>query len=325
MNSKNKLNYNNSSELLALLVCEGFRRIKIFLIIALSALAVACASRPPVQVGDISNNMEVSISPDGTRLFLYWRDKDQPSQVRARLLKIVDNKTEFLSDLELPSDVSSTAYGYSNNEVLVTTYKDGIGKLWKINVATQEKTLVTESKYRFSFPAEPKPGRYVFLERNGVNNFAFWQRFENGRKIQINDFPFRAATELNILNDGLIIYTPGNAFMLIDEKWTKMPKDVYKGSPFFIKCTQLNEVVCHKSYLGKFEKYYPSTEELISDSKHCTVPGTWRDTRGTSLSRSGEVLVFHAVKNHDNLERGLYFVRFNEDVCFVSEISINGV
>lgn len=325
MNSKNKLNYNNSSELLALIVCEGFRCIRLFFIFTLSALAVACATRPPVQVGDISNQMQVSVSPDGSLLFLYWRDKDQPSQVRARLLKIVDNKTEFLSDLELPSDVSSTAYGYSNNEVLVTTYKEGIGKLWKINVATQERALVINSDHRLDFPVEPKPGRYVFLKRNGANNFAFWQRFENGRKIQVNDYPFRAASELNILKNGVIIYTPGNAFMLINEKWTKLPKDVYKGSPFFIKCTQLDDVVCHKSYLGKFDKYYSSTEELISDSKHCTAPGTWRDTRGTSLSRSGEVLVFHAVKNHDTLERGLYLVRFNEDVCDVSEISVKGV
>lgn len=326
MNSENKWNHSDHpSGSSGLIGCGNFRHFKLLWVLVLSALVVACATRPPVQVGDISTHMEVSVSPDGSRLFLYWRDKDKPSQVRARLLRIVGDKTELISNLEFPPDVLSTAYGYSNNEVLATTYKDGVGKLWKINVITQEKTLITEGDRVLGFPVEQKPGRYVFLETSGTSRFSFWQRLENGKKTQINDYPFRAASNLNLLKDGLIIYTPGNAFMLIDGKWTQLPKDVYKGSPFFIECTQLDDVVCFKSYLGKFEKFYPSTKEILSNDKRCTVPGVWRDTRGVSLSRNGEIVVFHAVKNHDTFERGLYLVRFNEETCLVNEISMSGV
>lgn len=326
MNFKNKLSSsNNSSESPALIGCESFRYIQIFLIIILSVWIVACATRPPVQVGDISNQMQISVSPDGSRLFLYWRDKDKPSQVRARLLWIIGDKTELIRNLELPPDVLSTAYGYSNDEVLATTYKDGIGKLWKINVTTQKKILVTEGDRRLAFPLEQKPGRYVFLEGSGASHFSFWQRLENGKKTQINDYPFRAASNLNILKDGLIVYTPGNRFMVIDGSLPKLPRYVYQGGPFFVDCTQMDEIVCLKSYLGKFEIFYPDTMEIITNNKRCSVPGIWRDVRESVLSRNGKVIVFHAVKNHDTFERGLYLVRFNEETCLVNEISMSGV
>lgn len=289
-------------------------------ILASIFINVGCSSYTPVQKGDVFANMDISINSASDLIFLQWHDDSSVKQSHGRLLGIRAGKVEYLQDVELPESVYSSSFGFNSKELLISSQHGGNHYLSKINIQTRQREVVYESKTAIRFPAELHLGEYYFLETNNDLKYSNWQKLSGNKKEKINNFPFRAAAYLNLIDDGLILFTPSGNFMTIAGRPFPLPKKVLDSRPFWVECSKSSAVTCMKDIAENVGGLYFSRLELISDQRSCIVPGLWRDVRSMRVSKSGDFAIFHARKNNESNERGIYFVEFGIDKCIVNEI-----
>lgn len=304
-----------------------FFAVPYYILAVVFCLLTACQSskitRHPTYPGSFPSDTQLTISSEGNFLVVSWYDDNNVPH--ARLLTL--NGTQLISDrpLELPPHKFTIAFGYKNEELLVTTHSKEGSSLIKLNVLTGERQLITHSAQMKRFPLEDKPGSYVFLEAGeAIKDMHTWQRWRRGSQQQINPFGFKIAAPLNIIGDSLFIFiAPARYPMMIQGR---IPPEVLENTDkdtFNIQCADTNPIVCIKDTL--LFKPLPDgrsygVASIFSKDHHCTIQGEWFDKFGFQISRNGRLIAFHAADPSRSGPRSLQVIDTQEAGCNSHEI-----
>lgn len=295
-------------------------------IVVASLVVLVCVTgctTPYRQFGDIPDNTKLAISPNGNRLFVYW--KDYQDKVVGKLLELNGASVVARREIALPPHVMSTAFASNNEQLLVTTLDQGSGELVQIDLATNEQKLIYKSAAVLRFPLEVSEGNYVFLE-SGARGYSTWQRYQQGQKIELSPQTFGAAASLNVVGDSLFLFTPSNEFLAIHGKVPDQAKNHIDGSTFFIICADTNPLICLRDSIhvvNDKNSYYDGTLTIFNGQQQCDIAGRWVDSRQNGISRDGSTVVFHSAIEKIHGARAIHVVKNSDHECLVTTISIH--
>lgn len=275
------------------------------------ALMSGCGSTTYVNTpGEVQENTQLAISPDGGRLLVSWNDGS--GKLHARLAEL--NGTAVISerDIALPEDTLSTAFGNSNDHLLLTTWNKKNSSLVKINLGKDDPEIIYKSDFLLRFPLEVGSENYVFLEGSDSKSLTnHWRRLQKGERTLLNDHSYGRASILSVVGDSLFILEPTLRFRNIHGALPVGLGALVGKNTWNIVCADRIPLTClhDKIYTADGGSSYFGTMEFVNDKQRCEIAGRWIDSREINISRDGSIVVFHAAIGKNNGPRAIYIVK----------------
>lgn len=299
-------------------------------IVSASILTLACATGCVSTAydstsGDIPDNTQLAISPDGSRLLVSWNDSSH--KLHAKLLELNGTEVASMREVALPPQTLTTAFAKSSAKLLVTTWDKKSSEFLKIDLSKDEQTLIYKSPYVMRFPLEVSDENYVFLEGvDADSRSSQWQRYQHGQKSLLNEKHYRMAARLGVIDGALFILEPWTppAFRVLYGTPPVGLQSLIDGSTFTIKCADRSPVTCLRTNLHLEAGRYVSTMAIFNGKHRCDIAGRWADLREESIARDGSTVAFHAALKEVDGPRAIYVVKNVNLKCAVSAISVKG-
>lgn len=289
------------------------------------ACATGCGSQPiENNQGTIPSNTQLALSPNGKRLVVSWYD--QKKKLHAKLVELNGAAVASMRDIALPPSTFTTEFANNNEQLLATTNINGASELIKISIDSDAQTLIYKSAFTLRFPLEISDGSYVFLEgepaKDGdpANRWKYWQKYQNDRKIRLNDQPFGMAAPLNVIGDSLFVFTPARTFLAIQGTVPERLLLLIRSDTWDITCADKTALTCIHNAVRYESGRYLATISIFNDQHRCNIVGKWLDIRQLEISRDGSTVVFHAALQELNGPRAIYVVKNTNISCPINSM-----
>lgn len=287
-------------------------------------LTTACMSpRYRETPGDIPDNAQLALSPDGSRLVVSWNEGS--GKLHAKLLELEGKRLASIREIALPADTFTTAFATTRQHLLITTTNKKSSDLLKFDLDKGVAELIYKSPYVMRFPLEVSNGHYVFLEgENADNRLSQWQRLQNGDKSLVNPKRYQMAAPLNVVGESLFLLEPWNppAFRNLSGALPEGLTSLVDANTFSIRCADKQPLTCLREHLY-FQPSTRSRMEILNDQQRCQIAGRWIDSREVQISRDGSTVAFHAAINDFDGPRAIYIAKNSGADCGAAPLAIN--
>ena len=297
---------------------------KLLASLCLIGLPTACMFLPIYHEtpGDLPDNAQLALSPDGSRLVVSWNERS--GKLHAKLLELDGKRLASIRDIALPADTFTTAFAITRQHLLITTTNKKSSDLLKFDLDKSTAELIYKSPHVMRFPLEVSNGHYVFLEgENADNRLSQWQRLQNGSKSLLNPEHYQMASHLNVVGESLFLLEPRNppAFRSLSGALPAELSPLVDANTFSIYCADKQPLTCLRRHLY-FDPTY-TTMEILNGQQRCQIAGRWINGQGLKFSRDGSTVAFHAaIKDFDG-PRAIYIAKNNREDCGAAPLSIN--
>lgn len=274
---------------------------------------------------NFSDNAQLALSPNGSKLLVTWNDKNGDAQ--AKLVEFAANNLTSIRNIELPAKTFTTSFAKNDEYLLITTNNDGASNLLKLDIEKQQLNVIYQSSSLLRFPLEIVVDQYAFLEgRDGSGRSSQWKSLSNGVLTLLNEKGYGMATRLDIIGNSLFLLEPWSppAFRAIQGSLPLGLNSMIKKDTFLVKCADRMPLTCliGSIFLEPGGSQFVGGIELIDEHKKCKPSGYWRDPREVQISREGNVAVFHAQQKKNSETRILVVINNREGKCAVSQITL---